>query len=199
MAQESILSTVRGRKKTSLRGSQTPKDVCLRQPAQKVEGLHMLSKEMWYGVVIGAIAGAILSIPFQLATGLLFPSVQGWFDARLKARAFAKSKRMRKEYEEARYFVTYPDKMTHYFLNRGLEVLRLSVFLLVAFFGLNYVPSKPLPGIWEVMPLGAAIVYMILVISQSVNELHEIYYRVEFWGEYKKKVALELPDVATSG
>jgi hypothetical protein len=49
------------------------------------------------------------------------------------------------------------------------------------------------------MPLGAAIVYMILVISQSVNELHEIYYRVEFWGEYKKKVALELPDVATSG
>lgn len=159
----------------------------------------MLSKEMWYGVVIGAIAGGILSIPLQLATGLLFPGVQRWFDARLKARAFEKSKRMRKEYEEALYFVTYPDKMTHYFLNRGLELLRLSVFLLMVFIALTYAPTKPLPGIWEVIPPGAAMLYLVIVISQSVNRLHEIYYRVEFWGEYEKKVALELPDVDTSG
>jgi hypothetical protein len=158
----------------------------------------MLSKEMWYGVVIGAIAGGILSIPLQLATGLLFPGVQRWFDARLKARAFEKSKRMRKEYEEALYFVTYPDRMTHYFLNRGLEVLRLGVFFLMVFIGFICVPTKPLPGIWEVIPCGVLILYVIIVINQSVNQLHEIYYRVEFWGEYKKKVALELPNVDTS-
>jgi hypothetical protein len=78
-------------------------------------------------------------------------------------------------------------------------LLRFSVFLLMALIALNYVPKKPLPGLWEVIPSGAAILYMVIVISQSVNQLHEIYYRVEFWGEYKKKVALELPDVDTNG
>jgi Ca2+/Na+ antiporter len=162
----------------------------------------MISREMWYGIAIGTVLTAILSIPLQLATGLLFPSVQRWFDARMKARAFAKSKRMRKEYEEALYFVTYPHRMTHYFLNRSIEVLRLGIFLFIAMLSLIYGPFKTQPGVWSTITWLTAIgvyMFLILVISQSVNQLHEIYYRVEFWGEYKKKVLLELPDVENKG
>lgn len=155
--------------------------------------LH-ISRETWGLMVIAGFVGAALSVPFQLATGLMFPSVQRWFDARLKARAFAKSKRTRKEYDEARYFVMYPDKMTHYFLNRGLEVLRLSVFLLIVFIGMAYLPANTL---WNMIGFGVPIIFLILTISQAVNQLHDIYLRVEFWDEYKKEVALELPDVGT--
>jgi hypothetical protein len=59
-------------------------------------------------------------------------------------------------------------------------------------------PMKTGPGAasvftWLFPVLG--IVFLMFTISQSVNDLHAIYYRVEFWGEYKKKVALELPEI----
>ena len=60
---------------------------------------RIVSKEAWYAAVIGAIFGGIISIPLQIGTGLLFPRVQRWFDARTKAKAFAKSKRMQKDFE----------------------------------------------------------------------------------------------------
>jgi hypothetical protein len=160
--------------------------------------LHVLSREAWYAALVGAILGGILSIPLQLGTGLLFPSVQRWFDARAKQRAFAKSAKTRKQYEEAYYFVTYPHKMTHYFLNRGLELFRLSILAIIGWGGFLWSPIKIAPGIlgsvsWLIGFGG--LFFLLVIIFQSVNDLHAIYYRVEFWGDYKKKVALELPDV----
>ena len=103
---------------------------------------------------------------------------------------------MRKEYEEALYFVTYPHKMTHYFLNRALEVIRLSLFLGLVIVGLNWThPTTGWGSLFGGITYVCALLFLIFEISGSVNRLHEIYYRVEFWGEYKKKVELALPDV----
>jgi hypothetical protein len=157
-----------------------------------------LSREAWYTLVIGLILGGILSIPLGLATGLMFPTVQRWIDVRMKARAFAKSKRMRKEYEEALYFHTYPHKMTHYFLNRGIELLRFGLILLIVMWSVIYGGFRTEPQTWNVFAWLAATgvsLFLVLMVSQAVNGLHDIYFRVEFWGEYKKKVVLELPDV----
>jgi hypothetical protein len=159
----------------------------------------MLSSKEWYVLVIGIILGQILGIPFQLGTGLLSPSVQRWVEARRKAHAFAKSKRTRKQYEEALYFVTNPHKMTHYFLNRNAEVLRLGIFLFIALLGMTYNPFKDMSTAWRAaawFSVAACYLFLLQVISQTVNRLHQIYYRVEFWNEYKKEVALQLPDVA---
>ena len=163
---------------------------------------HMLSKEAWYALLIGLVLGQILSIPFGLATGLLFPKVQQWVDARGKARVLAKSKRMRADYEEALYFVTNPHRMTHYFLNRGVELLRWCVLLFLAVGGLAYAPFKVDRGIWgttSALIWAGGILFFIIAFSQQVNELHEIYYRVEFWGEYRQKVLQALPDLAACG
>jgi len=188
-------SRIRGR-------MQTPAEVLLRLLLLKEEDSHMLSKEAWYTLIIGAILGGIVSIPFTFAAGFLFPRVQQWFDAMAKCRAFAKSAKMRKEYEEAYYFVTYPHKMTHYFINRGLEVLRLSLFAILAAGWFAVTPMKTGPGTPSLLtwiPPIFGFAFILWVISQSVNELHEIYYRVEFWGEYKNKVALDLPEIVDHG
>jgi hypothetical protein len=149
--------------------------------------------------MVGVILGGLLSIPLQIGTALLFPRVQRWLDDRGKTRAFKKSNEMRKQYEEAYYFFTYPHRMTQYFLNRGLELLRLSVFfvLTIAWFVLTPVPGTR--GVWSMLsaliPSGVTL-FLIFTISQSVNNLHEIYYRVEFWGEYKRKALVEMPELA---
>ena len=39
-------------------------------------------------------------------------------------------------------------------------------------------------------------VFLLFSISSAVNKLHDIYYRAEFWDEYKKKVEFELPGIA---
>ena len=165
----------------------------------------MLSREAWVTLVIGLVAGGLLSIPIGLGTGLMFPSVQRWFDAKMKVRAFKKSSRTRKEYEEALYFVTYPHKMTHYFLNRGLELVRTALILLVLM-GWAAVYSgggggSTQVGRWSFLAVLLAWfsnAFLIWVITQNVNRLHAIYLRVEFWGEYRKQVALELPDIDTA-
>jgi hypothetical protein len=164
-----------------------------------VEERRMISRETWYAIGITGI----LTIPLNLATTFLFPRVQQWLDARSKARAFRKSNQMKKEYEEAYYFVLYPHRMTHYFLNRGIEIFRLGLFLLILTVLLIYGPPQPTVktqattwlGLMEGISFAAVYMFLILVITQSVNKLHEIYYRVEFWGEYQKKVALDLPDI----
>ena len=156
----------------------------------------MTRNELFY-LIGGAILARLLNLPFQLSGGLMLPSVQRWFDARLKKRAFAKSKRMRKEYEEALYFVTYPHKMTQYFLNRALEIIRLSVFLGIFFVGITWIrPTTGWVSTFEGITSACGLLFLIWEISGSVNRLHEIYYRVEFWGEYRKRVELELPDLA---
>jgi hypothetical protein len=74
----------------------------------------------------------------------------------------------------------------------------LSVLLVIGWGGFLWSPVKIAPGVlgtisW-VIGFGG-LVFLLFVISQAVNDLHAIYYRVEFWGDYKKKVALEIPDV----
>lgn len=157
----------------------------------------MVSRETWNGIVIGTVITIIVSIPVQLLTSLLFPGVQRWLDARSKARAFRKSDQMKKEYEQAYYFVLYPHRMTHYFLNRGLEIFRLAVFLLIFVIVSPWLhsPTKWWWGLLWTLSFGCVVFFIIIIITQTVNRLHEIYYRVEFWGEYQKKVALDLPDI----
>ena len=81
---------------------------------------------------------------------------------------------MRKQYKEALYFVTYPHKMTHYFLNRGVEILRLGIFSLISMLSFTYGHFKTTPGIWSTIGWLVAIasnVFLILVMSQAVNRL----------------------------
>jgi hypothetical protein len=162
----------------------------------------MQIRELVYGAAIGVILDRIVSG----GTGFLFPRVRRWGEERMKARAFKKSNRMRKEHEEAYYFLLYPHRMTHYSLNRGIELLRLGLFLLaLIMFGLLYGSTPTLPtatmphaawwGVATVITAMSIYAFLIYVITQSVNRLHDIYYRVEFWGEYQKKVAAELPDI----
>jgi hypothetical protein len=155
----------------------------------------MLSREAWYTLVIGVFLGALVSIPLQLATGLMFPSFQRWFEGKMKARAFKKSKRMRKEYEEALYFVTYPHKMTHYFLNRGVGFLQLLIFLVLGVLSLGHIPPTAWAPAWMGITTILLLFWMLFTIIQGINRLHAIYYRVEFWSEYKKEVERELPNI----
>jgi hypothetical protein len=76
---------------------------------------------------------------------------------------------------------------------------RLSLFL---FFMLWAIPRDPIPtehGIMRVsswlFPFAGAM-FLLFSISSAVNKLHDIYYRAEFWDEYKKKVEFELPGIA---
>ena len=89
--------------------------------------------------------------------------------------------------------------MTHYFLNRGLALARLGFFLLIALIGALQGLSGPLttthPATWTYVFSGVCLIFLLLTISQSVNKLHAIYYRVEFWGEYQKQVVKDLPDI----
>jgi hypothetical protein len=114
----------------------------------------------------------------------------------MKARAFAKSKRTRKEYEAARYFVTNPHKMTHYFLNRGIDLFLLAGLLLMTIFSTLYGPV--FTGVQQTIRifLGFGVMLFLgFIILQAIQQLHSIYYRVEFWDEYKKQTLLDLPDV----
>jgi hypothetical protein len=145
----------------------------------------------------GGILMRLFNLPFQLAGGLMLPSVQRWFEARLKKRAFAKSKRMRTQYEEALYFVTYPHRMTHYFLNRTVEIIRLALFLGIFMLGIALMRPTTTGWVSVTQAIGfvCATFFLIWEISRSVNRLHDIYYRVEFWGEYRQKVLATIPDI----
>lgn len=148
-----------------------------------------MSGEFWLGT--------LLSIPIGVGTGLAIAPVQRWLDSYGKYRSLGRTKRMRADYEEAHYFFTYPHRMTHYFLNRAIELLRWTMFVGLGFGGVMLMKPTPLTG-WTqyfqwLLPFG--LLLSVVFFSQEVNRLHAIYYRVEFFGEYREKVLKALPDL----
>jgi hypothetical protein len=89
-----------------------------------------VDKQTWIILVIGAVLGAILSVPFQIVTGLMFPSIQRWTEARLKRLAFAKSRWMREDYLDARHYHDNPHLFTQLILYRMFALL-VAIFMLV--------------------------------------------------------------------
>jgi hypothetical protein len=149
-----------------------------------------LSSEFWMGI--------LLSIPIGVGTGLSVAPIQRWLDSYGRHRSLSRTKRMRADYEEAHYFFTYHHRLTHYFLNRAIEILRQIMFVGIGFgYWMLVRPTPPLTG-WAHFSqwlITVGLVFSIVSLSQEVNRLHAIYYRAEFFGQYREKVLKVLPDL----